>query len=321
MKILTFKELTFEQQNRFTEIVAATKTQDTEKVLKSLNIQENDLPVLCTMLRELMDNFELFDTLSEQATDDEYEEYFEKLANLLHSAFQHLSGSLKTLQYLLAFTQSQKHNDIPSDYGYHQLFANGGVEAISLLKQAIADMSSEENPYGIYFCFDAWESIIQEKPEYHSDYIEFLFNILRKYEWHNDEYNAFILSYALNFSPKLSLDYIDLIREVFAEERVLLGICGDLEDAEIKLGLRTERATPKPNYNELRYLGSSFDDMLNPEPSLMNNLLSQYHQEYAVKEKPQPVYQKAEIRTEPKIGRNDPCPCGSGKKYKKCCGA
>ncbi len=26
------------------------------------------------------------------------------------------------------------------------------------------------------------------------------------------------------------------------------------------------------------------------------------------------------IRKETKIGRNDPCPCGSGKKYKKCCG-
>ena len=25
-------------------------------------------------------------------------------------------------------------------------------------------------------------------------------------------------------------------------------------------------------------------------------------------------------RTQPKVGRNDPCPCGSGKKYKKCCG-
>jgi SWIM/SEC-C metal-binding protein len=23
---------------------------------------------------------------------------------------------------------------------------------------------------------------------------------------------------------------------------------------------------------------------------------------------------------EKKVGRNDPCPCGSGKKYKKCCG-
>ena len=25
-------------------------------------------------------------------------------------------------------------------------------------------------------------------------------------------------------------------------------------------------------------------------------------------------------REEPKVGRNDPCPCGSGKKYKRCCG-
>jgi len=32
--------------------------------------------------------------------------------------------------------------------------------------------------------------------------------------------------------------------------------------------------------------------------------------------KPKPVK-----RTGKKIGRNDPCPCGSGKKYKKCCGA
>jgi SEC-C motif domain protein len=26
------------------------------------------------------------------------------------------------------------------------------------------------------------------------------------------------------------------------------------------------------------------------------------------------------IRAEPTIGRNEPCPCGSGKKFKKCCG-
>ncbi|MGE0615919.1 MAG: YchJ family metal-binding protein, partial [Bacteriovoracia bacterium] len=27
------------------------------------------------------------------------------------------------------------------------------------------------------------------------------------------------------------------------------------------------------------------------------------------------------VRAEPKLGRNDPCHCGSGKKYKKCCAA
>ena len=32
--------------------------------------------------------------------------------------------------------------------------------------------------------------------------------------------------------------------------------------------------------------------------------------------KPQPI-----VKKEKKVGRNDPCPCGSGKKYKKCCGA
>jgi len=27
------------------------------------------------------------------------------------------------------------------------------------------------------------------------------------------------------------------------------------------------------------------------------------------------------VRAQPKVGRNEPCPCGSGKKFKKCCGA
>jgi preprotein translocase subunit SecA len=30
---------------------------------------------------------------------------------------------------------------------------------------------------------------------------------------------------------------------------------------------------------------------------------------------------KTIVREAEKVGRNDPCPCGSGKKYKKCCGA
>jgi preprotein translocase subunit SecA len=35
----------------------------------------------------------------------------------------------------------------------------------------------------------------------------------------------------------------------------------------------------------------------------------------AVAERPQPFVRGAE-----KVGRNDPCPCGSGKKYKHCHG-
>ena len=40
-----------------------------------------------------------------------------------------------------------------------------------------------------------------------------------------------------------------------------------------------------------------------------------YHYWQAVKNKPQTVFRAGE-----KVGRNDACPCGSGKKYKACCG-
>ena len=32
------------------------------------------------------------------------------------------------------------------------------------------------------------------------------------------------------------------------------------------------------------------------------------------------IKQETVKKTTPDVGRNDPCPCGSGKKYKKCCG-
>jgi preprotein translocase subunit SecA len=47
-------------------------------------------------------------------------------------------------------------------------------------------------------------------------------------------------------------------------------------------------------------------------------------EDYAANEKdyfdPSPAVKQEPIRVEPKIGRNDPCPCGSGKKFKQCHG-
>jgi uncharacterized protein YecA (UPF0149 family) len=36
---------------------------------------------------------------------------------------------------------------------------------------------------------------------------------------------------------------------------------------------------------------------------------------------PKPPVRQAQKVQKARPGRNDPCPCGSGKKYKKCCGA
>lgn len=47
----------------------------------------------------------------------------------------------------------------------------------------------------------------------------------------------------------------------------------------------------------------------------LNGIEERIEDEYFVLDKPKVV----DVRTEPKIGRNEPCPCGSGKKHKKCC--
>ena len=76
---------------------------------------------------------------------------------------------------------------------------------------------------------------------------------------------------------------IDTLRRLYRSGNVDLFACGDIEDVEIELGLRTQRTTPRADLAQV----------------------------YGF---PKPALRKPE-----KVGRNDPCPCGSGKKYKKCC--
>ncbi len=74
---------------------------------------------------------------------------------------------------------------------------------------------------------------------------------------------------------------------------------------------------------------------IQPEEDVQINqpdpILSYHHQEtnslMANEKKKEPiasaqdgVAQESFVRNQPKVGRNQPCPCGSGKKYKQCCG-
>lgn len=52
------------------------------------------------------------------------------------------------------------------------------------------------------------------------------------------------------------------------------------------------------------------------------SMLRAYEKALKTEKEPTYVYDGGDTyrRMQPKVGRNDPCPCGSGKKYKKCCG-
>jgi hypothetical protein len=58
---------------------------------------------------------------------------------------------------------------------------------------------------------------------------------------------------------------------------------------------------------------------------LLPNQVDILEKRYGAEEKRKELYKKCKDeqivkREEPKVYPNDPCPCGSGKKYKKCCG-
>jgi hypothetical protein len=92
-----------------------------------------------------------------------------------------------------------------------------------------------------------------------------------------------------------AVEAIDAIRDAFRRDAVDISIAGDVEDVEIALGLRAGRATPAPKY---MVLPTGDFPWLDAARVQQNTRVS-----------PRSA----------KVGRNDPCPCGSGKKYKKCC--
>jgi uncharacterized protein YecA (UPF0149 family) len=61
-------------------------------------------------------------------------------------------------------------------------------------------------------------------------------------------------------------------------------------------------------------------DMPTEEPTNLQMLLSN-NPERLMAGRVAPVDQtQAPVLRGPRVGRNDPCPCGSGKKFKRCCG-
>jgi preprotein translocase subunit SecA len=76
------------------------------------------------------------------------------------------------------------------------------------------------------------------------------------------------------------------------------------EQANLKEGKerKTDMSKMRERKDELTASGS---------PEMMDTG-NDYHDPSSIKQEP--------VRVGPKVGRNDPCPCGSGKKYKACHG-
>lgn len=105
--------------------------------------------------------------------------------------------------------------------------------------------------------------------------------------------------------PVIFMGFLDGINESITAPNAL-------EDLDEKSEVEVEIIPEKLFFNMLKadadylYGLDQWNDILGEEK--MAQIAKEYKQSRTVR------------RATPKIGRNDPCPCGSGKKYKHCCG-
>ncbi|MBF0342023.1 MAG: SEC-C domain-containing protein, partial [Magnetococcales bacterium] len=111
---------------------------------------------------------------------------------------------------------------------------------------------------------------------------------LEQYEANDAEFNAFLI---WGLDELEATESMEQIRQAYARRCVDISIMGDLEDVEVLMGVRDKRVTARPLYNQL----------VGP-----------------MTEKRTQFSTMSSIERAPKVGRNDPCPCGSGQKYKRC---
>ncbi len=149
--------------------------------------------------------------------------------------------------------------------------------------------SKEKNhpEFALVIAFEALKEIAIAQPNLRIEVLEIYRQYMQQPDVKMYVLNGLIMSFLLHLN---ATELIDEIRTMFNQDYVDISVVGDLEDVEIELGFRTKRATPRPNYGLF--------------PGLFNEMGNS---------------QETFVREKTKVGRNDPCPCGSGKKYKKCC--
>jgi hypothetical protein len=174
------------------------------------------------------------------------------------------------------------------------VFAMIGPATIPTLEAFLGDDGVEEDcRLSVPRCL---EYIARDHPGERDACVGVLVRQLEKFETNGAILNAFLISSLIDVD---ATDAIDLIRRAFARDRVDLSVAGAIEDVEIEMGLTTHRSTPGPRFNPFApYLES---------PGLADHDIDA------------PAFANIPYRRGEKVGRNDPCPCGSGKKYKKCC--
>ncbi len=188
-------------------------------------------------------------------------------------------------------------DDIAAEEDLPIVFGIIGAPAIPHIAAFLADRSKPT--FAAADAVTGLAEIAKRHPECRAECVEILTRVLEPHADSDSIVNGYAVGSLLGMA---AVEAIDAIRAAFHSGVVEPSISGDLEDVEVEFGLRKKRTT-RPAY-------STIDD---DGPVLDRDYDADFDPGYDA-DRVVPVTPRSE-----KIGRNDFCPCGSGKKYKKCC--
>ncbi len=202
-------------------------------------------------------------------------------------------GAVNAAQPLVLLFEKLKYDDwLPSELP--AVFSMIGPSTIPILEAFLGDDRVEEIcRISVPRCL---ERMAQDHTGHRDACVGALLQQLERFGTNGPVLNAFLISSLIDVG---ATEAISVIRQAFAANEVDLHVAGDVEDVEIEMGIRISRSTPPPRLNP-------FDPWLDAPGSVDD-------------EDSDSIFRSSPVRRAVKVGRNDPCPCGSGKKFKKCC--
>jgi hypothetical protein len=205
-----------------------------------------------------------------------------------------------------------------------EALAKIGAPAIEPVANYLADTMHGE--WARVTAADALGHIGQAHPELRAECVARLAKQLEKFAEQPETVNTFVISALWDLR---AVEAMSVIERAFASGLVDESVNGDLEDVQIHFGLKTQRDHPrKPNHltemsQKLSGMREEIEDYERENAELRETIAAM--EAIVPKVEGSPDNSEWKIPepyiAPPKVGRNEPCPCGSGKKYKKCCGA
>ena len=234
-----------------------------------------------------------------------------------HASF--LLAELKSEKSLAIVLQMLKQNEDFLDYIFGDFITEAmwmaivkiGVNQLDVLESFV--MNEDALMFSRLSASDALVQIALHYPDKRDAVLQIFDRILKDissasdyYERFNPSFNAFIVASIIDLGL---VDYLPTIKEMDSNGLIDRTIVGTIEDIENDLTNKRSISVSKIKIMDIKEMykhffaifGASAFDMI--DKKLSHNLDLQH----------------SAIRENKKINRNDPCPCGSGKKFKKCC--